>query len=84
MNKKESKRLHDMSFQNSEALKGNEDCGCFHCEESFKSSEIKEWVDKKRSGPDTALCPRCGIDSVLPNVTSPELLEKMYVAWFNY
>jgi hypothetical protein len=36
-------------------------CGCFYCCETFSPLEIEEWVDEDT----TALCPRCGIDSVI-------------------
>jgi len=41
-------------------------CGCFYCRSVFGPDKIREWVDKDDSGvPQTALCPHCGIDSVL-------------------
>lgn len=36
-------------------------CGCFFCFRTFAASEIRIWIDKNQ----TALCPRCGIDSVI-------------------
>ena len=36
-------------------------CACFFCFRSFASADIKTWIDAKQ----TALCPRCGVDSVL-------------------
>lgn len=36
-------------------------CGCFFCFRSFASSDIKSWIDANQ----TALCPKCGVDSVL-------------------
>jgi hypothetical protein len=36
-------------------------CGCFFCFRTFGRSEIQIWIDKNQ----TALCPRCGIDSVI-------------------
>jgi hypothetical protein len=43
--------------------------GCFYCLSIFSPSEIKDWVDARQDETDinesgqTALCPRCGIDS---------------------
>jgi len=37
-------------------------CGCYYCLKTFLGREIKEWVD----GEKTPLCPKCGIDSVVP------------------
>jgi hypothetical protein len=36
-------------------------CGCFSCFRRFQSAEIRTWIDKNQ----TALCPRCGLDSVI-------------------
>lgn len=41
-------------------------CGCFHCTETSAPGEIERWVDENDEGVgQTALCSRCGIDSVL-------------------
>lgn len=49
-------------------------CGCFYCQAVFAGDEVKEWVDDDR----TALCPRCGIDSVLAGVTDPAALRVLH------
>ena len=36
-------------------------CGCFSCFRRFVAADIRAWIDKDQ----TALCPRCGIDSVI-------------------
>lgn len=41
-------------------------CGCFFCKQTFAPSEIIEWIDEDNNGVgQCALCPRCGIDSVI-------------------
>lgn len=60
-------------------------CGCFSCSENFSRAEITEWCDE---GDVTALCPRCGIDSVLGDasglpVTDPGFLEAMNKFFFS-
>jgi len=37
-------------------------CGCFHCLEIFNPKLIKDWIPDE-SG--TAICPYCGIDSII-------------------
>lgn len=58
-------------------------CGCFYCLSTFKPDEIKEWIDNNQ----TALCPKCGIDSVLGEFSgypiTPEFLEAMKQHWFD-
>ena len=48
----------------------------------YDPKEIKDWVD----GGKTALCPYCGIDSVIPDTEEYPLttafLKKMYHVWF--
>jgi hypothetical protein len=49
----------------------------------YGSSEISEWVD----GGETALCPHCGIDSVLPiSEGAPKIgfLLEMHRYWFDH
>ncbi len=58
-------------------------CGCFYCCSVFPPNEIAEWVDRGT----TALCPRCGIDSIIGDrsgydVSAP-FLEKMKAYWFD-
>lgn len=58
-------------------------CACFYCGAFFKSTEIKEWTDDG----ETAICPRCGIDSVLPDVPlytlDKNLLAEMHTYFFS-
>ena len=42
-------------------LEASQRCGCFFCFRIFPAAGIKSWVDADQ----TALCPFCGIDSVI-------------------
>ena len=58
--------------------------GCFYCLETFLPWDIAEWVDSNK----TALCPKCGIDSVLGSksgcpVDDRKFMERMYERWFS-
>ena len=58
-------------------------CGCFYCGSIFDPKEIRKWADHGR----TALCPRCGVDAVLPErgLTKPlseDLLNYLFDASF--
>jgi hypothetical protein len=62
-------------------------CGCFYCRAIHPPSEITEWVDEDPAGGgQTALCPRCGIDSVIGDSSgfpvTLEFLEEMHRCWF--
>lgn len=58
-------------------------CGCFFCFRSFASSDIKVWIDANQ----TALCPRCGVDSVLGSASQHRLddafLRGMHTHFFS-
>lgn len=85
---------HRFSSNHREQVLSSETCGCFYCLEVFPPSEIEEWVDPDdfdSDGPEglgkTAICPRCGIDSVIGSnsgvALTHELLEKMRIHWFS-
>ena len=73
-----------------ELLGRSDRAGCFYCLAIFAPAEIEDWVDEPpradgrlTGAPDadgvTALCPRCGIDAVLPSaavsIDAPLLVE---------
>lgn len=73
---------HEWSSYHRGALSKSEVCGCFYCLEVFRPSEIEDWTDDA----DTALCPKCGIDSVIGSVSGYPIersfLQKMHDHWF--
>ena len=56
-------------------------CGCFNCLSIFKPIEITEWIEEPEDCPrgpgKTALCPKCDIDTVLPDTIEYELTEEL-------
>lgn len=61
--------------------------GCFYCCSTFEPSLIEKWVDEDAAGEgQTALCPHCGIDSVIGDQSgweiSVEFLRTMRQYWF--
>lgn len=82
---------HRLCSQHREAVLGAARCGCFYCCAVFAPAEIEFWVDPPTGDDDddlergtTALCPRCGIDSVLPLGPGMDVafLEHMKAYWF--
>ena len=75
-------QAHKHSFKNRNEIERSTLCGCFYCEKNFAPSEIVEWID----GNQTAMCPFCGIDSVLGNFSgfalTKEFLHSMNEHWF--
>ncbi len=62
-------------------------CGCFYCLRIYSPLKIEEWLDAENGDPrGTALCPYCGIDSVI-GASSGYPIEKDFLAkmkdyWF--
>ena len=52
--------------------------GCFHCLAVFPGASVSAWID----GGETALCPRCGIDSVLPGRADEAVLRDRHLDRF--
>lgn len=81
-------QAHQFSSNNMEQLKKDTVCGCFYCLRIFDPSEIEEWIidDNPCDRKGTALCPYCGIDSVIGESSgypiSKELLTQMNEYWF--
>jgi hypothetical protein len=76
---------HQASSRHRAEIQKSKLCGCFHCRKLFPPSEIREWIDEG-NGAETALCPRCGIDSVIGDASGYELTESFLSAmqkhWF--
>lgn len=74
---------HKFSIANETAIRKSKECGCFFCLKIFDPEEITNWISDKQGR--TALCPYCGIDSVLPGSSirfDRDFLEGMYKLWF--
>jgi hypothetical protein len=92
LDKADQESLHRYSSRNRPLLELSDRAGCFHCLSLFDPNEITDWIDGSQvetgdtADGVTALCPRCGIDSVLPS-TAPisltkDLLSEMNAHWF--
>jgi hypothetical protein len=79
--------VHKLSIRHRHLIETAAQCGCFYCGAIFRPSEILDWVDG--DSPETgvtALCPKCGIDSVLPSPpidVTPEFLARMQQYYFS-
>lgn len=74
---------HQLCESNRKKLMDAKVCGCFYCLRIFDPKEIV-WEDDMDN---TAMCPYCGIDSILPEsanlpITKP-FLRKMREYWFS-
>jgi len=90
--KKDIIAAHHYSSNHRESVLDSDVCGCFYCLSIFSPSEIEDWVDARKDEIDinesgqTALWPRCGIDSVLGSASgypiTRDFLQKMNDYWF--
>ena len=62
-----------VAMRNKIAIQNCTEVGCYYCQKIFNSQEIKEWTDKDQ----TAICPFCDTDSVIPNLAEYKLTEEM-------
>lgn len=71
-----------IAMRNKSALAFVSECACYHCLKVYCPTEIKEWTDENN----TAICPYCNVDAVLPVNTSDdkniEVLSKIHKYWF--
>ena len=91
----ELERIHDSgSSHNRYAISGSALAGCYYCCKIWEpaGTKIAEFCDIDTEAPDglgnaTALCPFCGIDSVLASIDvhpiTMELLQDMSEYWFS-
>jgi len=84
--------IHQFSGRNRNLLARSAQAGCFYCQSLFDPAEIMAWVDGRQletgemADGVTALCPRCGIDAVLPSAAvslRAEMLTQMNAHWFS-
>lgn len=78
------KQAHKNCSNNRNEVLASEKLGCFYCLEIFSPDKLEDWwegIDKN-----TAICPFCSIDSVLPEhphyPLTEEFLRKMKQFWF--
>ena len=78
---------HDFSRNHKAELEKDRLCGCFYCLSIFEPREIEEWIVDPQGDPKgTAICPYCGIDSIIGESSgypiTKEFLQEMNVYWF--
>ena len=76
------KKIHAYSSHNRNIIEVSDKCHCFYCKSTIKSSEIVEYIDQG----ETAICPKCGIDAIVPDSIDEkiddDLICEMHEYWF--
>lgn len=83
MEREELEYIHKQSRHSKENLRESNIVGCFSCTTIYTFDEIDKFVN----GGDTALCPYCSIDAVIPLHQIPKenyrnLLNEMNAYYF--
>jgi hypothetical protein len=75
---------HAHSIRHRPETEASERAGCFYCLAIYPPAEVADWVDDVTG--ETALCPRCGIDSVIGDAwghpITEDFLKRMNAHWF--
>lgn len=81
-------QAHFYSSNHKPELENDRVCGCFYCLKIFSPTEIDEWIieDTKIDYRGTAICPYCGIDSIIGESSdfpmTKEFFKEMNKRWF--
>ena len=73
------KMLRARSMNNRGALLDAKECGCFFCLKIFNPVQISRWLNEE-----TALCPYCNVDAVIPESCDYELDDSLLLAMKEY
>lgn len=71
-------KLHAYSSHNKKLIDASEKCHCFYCKSTFVKNEITKYTDNG----ETALCPKCNIDSILPD-SIDEIIDENVILEMN-
>ena len=80
---------HKYSSNHKPELEKDSVCGCFWCMRIYSPTEIEDWIiaDNKIDRRGTAICPYCGVDSVIGESSgypiTKEFLVEMNKRWFS-
>lgn len=73
----------ERSYENQKDILSSKICGCYFCLNVYESKLVKDYVKDKNGF--TAICPKCGIDSVVPFDleldSNPDLFKLSPKAW---
>ncbi len=69
--------IHRFSHRHRALVEQSKSAGCINCGASFTPADVKIWIDDDQ----TACCPKCGVDAVLPSAApifiDPHLLAAL-------
>jgi len=72
MKKQLIEKAIDFATSNRVALQQSDKAGCYYCKKIYNASLVTNYLESE----ETALCPKCGIDSVIPSKSPIELTPR--------
>jgi hypothetical protein len=61
-------------IRNRQHIACSAECSCFYCFERYPSGLVTEYTDNG----ETAICPMCGIDAVIPDILYDDILISLH------
>ncbi len=74
----EIEQFPKLSSRNRAEISKTSTCGCYFCIRFCDTRDIVEWADAG----ETALCPHCGVDALIPGPVCKTLLVEGKVRYF--
>ena len=78
--KQKLEKLHAYCTNNKKLIERSDKCYCFHCKKTIDGNEIIRYLTEE----DTAFCPYCGVDAVIPDAIDEEINEELIEDMNNY
>lgn len=67
-------KIFRLSLNNKEALSKSKLCGCYHCGRIFSPNKVEYYMESQRE--QTATCPFCEMDAVIPSTDEFSITEE--------
>jgi len=71
---------HEHSIRHRDDILRSDICGCFYCLKTFAPAQVIDWINEPIDTGATALCPFCGIDSVIGSASGYPI-ERKFLAF---
>lgn len=72
--------LHKLSWKSRSLIEVAGVGSCFDCFSYVDYNKINQWTDNQQ----TAICPHCSIDSIIPGYIHVDTLTEMHDKYFTY
>ena len=65
--------LHTYTLKNKSLIEKSKICYCYHCKNKILVEDIVDYLDEG----ETAVCPKCNVDSLIPDCIDEEITDKV-------